>query len=337
MKSKLLLLCIIPTAGFNALFLRAADHRQQPPSAQQLMAAAHTLSDFTVAGPYALTAEVSLKSKDSRMRLANDQPPDGKLIIYRDHDKARADLQIGTYREDVLVLGRKQYIGPAHVLVETARLFIFDRSWDPEHPLPDGSAPRYMLGDVYRKKIHGSEAWCVDNHSKSNKSTFCFDAQRSVMLEQKSGSERTDFLDFMPSGDHFFPQTVEIRREYGPQIILSHIQVTPGPVPADSWVPPQGSIEVESCANQTFPVAEFSPEPGFPPAVKGNYTTATVLFSVVIDKTGKAVMAQPLVEDSYGFAAQSKKALQQWRFKPGSCQDRPVNVEMLLETSFSRN
>jgi len=81
---------LISTNGLSA---------QEPPTLQQLAAAAYKLADLTALRPYVLRAAVTAKPGDK------DQERTGQLTIYRDRDRARVELSLGSSRETRIVVG----------------------------------------------------------------------------------------------------------------------------------------------------------------------------------------------------------------------------------------
>lgn len=323
MNPKLLTACL----GLALLFPSVPATGKTPtPTPEELIEAAHRVSGLDALAPYTFTADVALAG-DSRR---------GTLVISRDGDKERVELKIGDYLERQISLGTTSYVEPKHALLEAVGFAGFDRSWDPKPRAAAAASPKPSFGKVSSKTISGQRAWCFDEHSKYVKTTLCFDAQRSVMLEKGRKKNLYEFLDFSPSRDQLLPQTVKITHEWLPDITLNNIRLSRGPLAPDLWVPAQDSLQMQHCDQDTKPPkAEFTPEPSFSPKARAAHKTGMVMLYAIITSKGQVAMAQSLNHDPFGFADQAEQAVKQWRFKPGTCGVVPINVQVTLEIDFN--
>ena len=296
------------------------------PKPQDLIEAAHKISGLDAFTPYTLTADVTLIG-DSRK---------GSLVIYRDGDKERVELKLGEYLEKQISLGTKSYIEPKHALLDAGGFATFDRSWDPRPPsISTAATPAPSFGKVSSKNFNGQSAWCFDEHSKYLKTTLCFDAQRSIMLEKGRKKNLYEFLDFAQFGNQLIPQTVKITNERLPDITLNNIRLSQRQLSPELWVPAEDSVEIRTCDRMKPPKAEFTPEPSFPSKARAAHKTGMVTLYTIINSAGKAIMPQSLNDDPYGFTDAGKEIVKQWRFRPGTCGGIPTNVQMTLELQFN--
>lgn len=322
MKRKL----IVVFSGLSLLasFCPPASAKTPTPTAEELIEAAHKTAGLDHVGVYVFTADLTFAGDARR----------GSLVIYRDKDKEKVELTIGDYSERQVLLGTKHYVEPMHAMLDAWNFAGLDRSWDPRPPTPAVSVSQPSFGKVSSKKVDRERAWCFDEHTKSLKATLCFDAQRTVMLERRRDKDRYDFLDYSQSGEQLLPHTIKIAQQRLPEVTVDNIRLERGPIPTDLWVPSANSIMEEKCEGLKPPKAEYTPEPSFPPKAHQERRTGEVVLYAVVSEQGKIILAQSLNHDSYGFAEQAKEAMKNWRFAPGTCDGKPVNVEMTVEMNF---
>jgi hypothetical protein len=87
------------------LSLVSASERQTP-SAQQLLDAAHKTTDLASVGAYSLEATLVVNPGNPKLERR------AKLMIVRDHDRARFTLESDSHTEERIILGSKQYVVP---------------------------------------------------------------------------------------------------------------------------------------------------------------------------------------------------------------------------------
>jgi hypothetical protein len=293
-----------------------------------LIEAAHTASGLDSSTPYTFTADVALAGETRK----------GTLVIYRDGDKKRVELKLGDYLEKQISLGNRRYVEPKHALLDAGGFADYDRSWDPKAPtLATAPAPEPSFGKVSAKKMAGERAWCLDEHMKKVKTTLCFDAQRPIMLEKRWEKIRYEFLDFSQAGE-LLPRTIKVTQDRLPEITLTNIRLSRGPITPELWAPSLNSVLVEDCEdlkNVKPPRAEYTPEPSFPPKASQERRTGKVVLYAIVNDTGKVAFPEALNEDPFGFTDQAKEAVRTWRFAPGTCNGKALNVPMVLEIEFN--
>lgn len=301
---------------------------QQRPSPQQLLDAAHKVSDLTSLGSYVLHANVVVNpgNRDERR---------GKLTISRDHDRARIILEFPGHTEERVISGDKVYIHPEQWMLFAAGLSEFDQSWDPGRPQKFALRAHPAFGNVHAEKSHERDAWCMDEKFDTGKNWLCFDAATSMLLRDgSSGKNHKEFLDHTSAGTQLYPQRVQVFRENVAPFEVNGITVTPAPLDEDVFKVPENSFEVEGCEAKTPPKVTSAPEPDFPKAARDSKRQATVVLYALVTKEGRIGAVQALGTDSYGFALNAEEKVKTWRFKPAMCNGHPVAAEMNIEVDF---
>jgi TonB family protein len=302
---------------------------QQAPSAQQLLDAAHKATDLSSLGPYVLHATVIVNPGDPKIER------DAKLTIVRDHDRARFTLESDGRAEERVVLGSKQFVVPGQGTLAGMGLANFDQSWDPGRPPQFATHETVSFGRVHRQKIQGHDAWCFDRKAKF-KSKLCFDAATSVLLrEDPSENHRDQYSDYTSSGAGLYPQKVQMVREKLAPFEIRQISITPTQLNNDTFKVPDNAIEVERCDFEESPKALHTPEPEFSDAARSAHAYGLVYLYVLINTEGNVAGVQALGTDAYGLAQNALNTVKTWRFKPATCNGRPVAAEMNIEVEFS--
>jgi TonB family protein len=301
---------------------------EQAPSAQQLLDANHKATDLSSAGAYSLEATLVVNPGNPKFERR------AKLMIVRDHDRARFTLESDGHTEERVALGAKQYIVPGQGALSAMGLRDFDYSWDPGRPPHFNTNERPSFGDVRKQKIQGKEAWCFDRKLPQAKTKLCFDAAKSMLVHEASTDSHTEYSDYASLGASMYPQRVQVFRGNMAPFELDQISITPAHTNEDLFKAPQNALEIERCEDEKPPVAISTPEPSFPSRAKDARQEAISVINVVLNNEGKVVSAEALGPDSYGFGNNSVDSIKSWRFKPATCNGRPVATELNVEMSF---
>jgi TonB family protein len=307
----------------------------QAPSAQQLLDAAHKVSDLSPLGPYVLTARVVLNPGDSKREHA------GTLTISHDHDLSRVELKIDGKDEVQTRRNHASYIVPSQTMLPASGLIGFDKSWDPLHWKEMENDDKYKLGKVHAENIGEHRAWCFDKKTAYMKFTLteklCFDATRPRLSRRGASTKtRTEFMDYTQMGEQEYPQKVSIIREHMAPIEVTDVHVVPATLSRELFKPPENAIEVESCANEQPPEPKHTPEPSFPARASAESKRGTVVLNVIVAKDGTVPMARSLTPDIYGFSESAEQTVRTWQFKPATCDGRAIAMEMNVEVNFNR-
>jgi TonB family protein len=303
---------------------------QQAPTPQQLLDAAHKATDLASAGAYTLQATLVVNPKNPKSERR------GTLMIVRDHDRARFTLEADGRTEERVVLGSKQFVIPGQGTLPAMGLKEFDYNWDPGRPPRFATHEKPSFGKVRRQKIQGRDAWCFDRKVPQWKTKLCFDAATSLLLHEGSSEKsRTEYSDYASFGTSMYPQKVQIFRENLAPFELDQIAIATAQSNDDVFKVPEKVIEVEDCDYKEPPKPIHTPEPEFPKDGRDAKEQGLVVLYVLVNTEGKVAELQALNTDSsYGFAQNALDMVKTWRFKPATCNGRPVAMEMNIEVDF---
>jgi len=308
---------------------------EKAPDPQQLLDAAHKASDLSQLGSYVLTARVIVNPSDSKKEQA------GTLTISRDQELSRIELKINGKDEVQIGRNRASYIVPNQMLLATSGLVGFDKRWDPLYRKETEIGDKYKLGKVHAENIGEHRSWCFDKKTTHVKFTLteklCFDATRPRLSRRGASTKtRTEFMDYMQTGEQEYPQKVSIIREHMAPIEVTDVHIIPATLSEELFKPPENAIEVESCANEEPPEPKHTPEPSYPARASAESKKGMVVLNVIVAKDGTVSMVRSLTPDGYGFSESAEQTVRTWQFKPATCDGRAIAMEMNVEVNFNR-
>jgi periplasmic protein TonB len=82
------------------------------------------------------------------------------------------------------------------------------------------------------------------------------------------------------------------------------------------------------------PIPIFQPEPEYSEEARKAKWQGTVMLSLVVDESGKAVGIKVTKSLGLGLDEKAIEAVQKWRFKPGTKDGKPVPVIASVEVNF---
>jgi len=320
-KNPLFLLILLLT-GATALA------KDDTPTAQELIDAAHGASDLSKLGPYTMTGLVML-DPDGKHK------PQGYVTIYRDGDRTRVDLELDGQKDSSLTLGDKRYSDPQRDLLAVVRVGHLDRSWDPgdASDVPVWIHPKSSFGAVKSSKSGAMPAWCVDKKTGTRKTRLCFDVLRGVLLsEETDAANQKKFLEFTSLGAVMFPRKIKLAVPGILPIEISQIQVTQQHFAADVFAIPKDTMEFETCDDMKPP--ERNPVDTQRLEEAWRLQTGAVGLDVIVTKEGKAGAVRVTNRAGRELDRIARDAVSAWTFKPASCAGHPVNFEMAVEVDF---
>jgi TonB family protein len=307
---------------------------EQPPSPQQLLDAAHKLSDLSPLGSYVLTARVVLNPGDSKREQA------GTLTISRDHEFSRVELKINGKDEVQIHRNHSSYVVPSQTLLPASGLIGFDKSWDPSRWKDMEGSDEYKLGKAHAETVGEHRAWCFDKKTTyikfASTEKLCVDVTRPNLLRRSVGKNRKEFTNYTQLGAQEYPQKVSIIRAHMVPMDVTDIHIVPATLSGELFKPPENAIEVESCANELPPQPKQTPEPSFPAHASAESRQGMVVLNVIVAKDGTVAMARSITPDDYGFSQSAEETVRTWHFKPATCDGRAIAMEMNVEVNFSR-
>jgi TonB family protein len=100
------------------------------------------------------------------------------------------------------------------------------------------------------------------------------------------------------------------------------------------FTPPRKAIELGRCSGiAAQPVPIFNPEPGYPTGADGEDTSVSL--SLIVDTQGKPQDIKVSQSGVKLFDEKAVEAVQQWRYKPGTCEGEPMPMEVRATVVFN--
>jgi TonB family protein len=173
------------------------------------------------------------------------------------------------------------------------------------------------------------------------KSAFCFEKKSGALFQKVSPERRPKnsvsvsclFGIYRPFGKFQVPREAACFEEKHHKIDLKVAELDLDPSPDTAlFQPPKGAIEIGDCTtHKTPPVPVHQAEPHFP---QGQPNSAIVTLAAIVDSSGKVEKVR--VENSGGkdFDASALAAINQWEFKPATCDGQPIPVEIKIEVDM---
>jgi hypothetical protein len=287
---------------------------------QQLVENSRKASDLSQVTPYQLNATVVLSTGTRHVA--------GTITILRDKGLYHLDLQLNGYREmrwikdNTLYIARTQPIPPPNILLMRQ----LDRLWR-ANVIPDGIKALKQSTD----KDHGKQIDCFESNQADWRSKLCFDPGTGVLVKAK-GLEFHDveFQDFSTFEQKYFPRHIIIREgdNLNPVLEVRDITIAKANHGGGEFDPPKGATMLPVC-DEVTPMRKIKDaNPEIPRNDLRRVGSAVVyLYGLVaIDGTLKDIAVEYSSGES--FTQSAKNALQQWRYTPAMCGDKPVPAEI---------
>lgn len=318
----LLLLCVVLCSA-SSLF--SEDNAAADP--HSLLQSAHEASGLVEAMPYQFRANVVYNPGPAEVK--------GQITIYRDKDRSRLDLQMGSYREMRLVLGNKLYIvrSTAFPAPGMSRLTDTDRAWD--RLIQDGDA---TLGAVSHKKIQNTQVDCFEVKGEQ-KHRLCYDTSRKLLLENQDEVHSIEFSDYQPVAEahQFYPRKIvvlaELERSEKPIFVVQDIAIAveKAVLPPSTFAVPENPLELETCENVQPAKLLASTRPQFPTSVMTRNAGVQGVYAYgIVDKDGRLQNIKVLSADA-GLQEAVVEALKQRKYAPAMCGSSPVASEQEIQ------
>jgi len=198
----------------------------------------------------------------------------------------------------------------------------------PLAPLSDETIKR-----VKDRKVNGTKVECteIDDQDKHTREV-CVDASAGTLVRQGTFLDR----EMMSVGTKFFPRFLSYVEDENP---LAEIQITEikptEQLPSSAFVPPAGSLSRPGCMNPSPSRLVHKVQPQYPDLERQRHVKGTVAIYALIGADGKPRDFRIVSGVTPGLNAASLDGVQQWRYRPASCNGTAVDVETVLTVNYS--
>jgi hypothetical protein len=196
------------------------------------------------------------------------------------------------------------------------------------------------VSKVRQRTVNSLQAECVEVELKDQrKPESCFDSATGNLLQISWWDTRYELAEYKSFGKRSFPSTIRIEL-YGrvaAELKIEELVELASPPEEELFRPPVGAAEWPVCEppNSYEPAkAEQLPRPKYPEEARASRKQGTLIAYAVIGTDGvprnlAVIVGQPwMVEPAL-------ESFRKWRYKPASCDGKPIPVETNLTMNFN--
>ena len=184
---------------------------------------------------------------------------------------------------------------------------------------------------VRTRKVNGIEVKCAEITSKAFTREICVDDSGALIRDHP-------FVDkeFVPLGARIFPHFLSYVEE-GKTVAEAEVTElkTTEPLPSSTFEVPAGAVSKPSCLNPMGGRLVRKVAPSYPDSERRAHVEGTVSIYAVIGMDGSLHDLRVVSGVSPGLNKASLDAVQQWHYEPYTCQNKPVEVESLIQVNYS--
>jgi hypothetical protein len=282
----------------------------------ELLARANALTDLATALPYELHAQIVIEPGSKHAQR-------GEITIYRDHARARTELQLGDFHQVEVIREGTRYVSRSR-LYPLAGLDVLTGLEDVvylRNEFPHVKFKRHF------RKVGGVPASCFDVRVLYSKIEFCFDENTGAVLEASDDSGwHGRFSGYTAVGEKSFPTKIELTQPGKPRHVeLSEIQVIRRRFDEASFAVPQDARAFTICNGITRAEgAGLDSDWGISRTGVGE-----IYVYAIVERDGSA-HDLAVYGGSKWMEKQVSKAARKWNFYPAHCGRTMIASEVVL-------
>lgn len=296
----------------------------------QLLSRASEISDIHHQGasPFTLKAEFRVHDRDKDEVGTYTE-------IWLSNEKWRREAVAGHSRRLELGSGRKKWmldedLNPRYFNTLSSN---FNLTTPPKEA---------KVKEVRNGVIGGLQVSCIRTESPFLKETYCVDPRDGTLLQRESVLKAADkskttvqFADYQPFGDRLFPRQIHQITERQGSIDITVSELS-SEVSSDAalFAAPVGAVELGNCdpGKTLRPQVQSSPDPEFP--ANAPNSQGYVVLSLVVGTDGKTHLIHVVQSGGEAFDVSAVRAVQQWKFRPATCQGEPIATMINVDVEF---
>ena len=195
------------------------------------------------------------------------------------------------------------------------------------------------------REVNGVVVHCLENISPLGATwAVCFDkisgtltAEISPLDISTGGGERVClYSDYQKFGEYVVARSYECDENNHPKIEARIVELTTDPAEDPTvFAPPEGAKESVNCLGLVkAPTEVHYQDPKVPRSFRGANTAVTM--SVVVGTDGRPHDLRVTSAPNRDYDRAAIAAVQQWRFRPATCDGEPMETQIVIETQFHR-
>jgi TonB family protein len=329
---------LLSYAAFFILAVSLIRADEPPRESAEMLARARKLEHLrtTSAAPFLLQAEI-------KAAIGKREIPGSYKLLWWSPDRWQEFVVLGDFRRmrDGVTDGYWQ-LRPLDYEPQT----IFDLDGLLNLPSLLEIRPEEKVGKARMRKIGGNSLSCVEIDRKGARTReLCFDPMTGLLVHAERadtaqpGSDRAvfDYSGPIAISTSQFPSKLRLQRgkDNSIEVSIGRLQLVSEVQPPP---PMSGSKDFEfwhTCLDPTPAVLENRVAPRVPDALKGTHAQGTVSFYGRIEPDGSLSHIKTLQSAASLLDRAAREAVEQWRYRPESCQGTPVKAETVIEIQFS--
>jgi TonB family protein len=192
------------------------------------------------------------------------------------------------------------------------------------------------------REVKGTGVHCLENNLGPSAARWavCFDkisGRLTAEISPHFGAARGERVclhsDYQKFGEYVVARSYDCDEDKHPKIEARVVELAADLAQDPTlFVPPEGAKESVNCIGSVKPPKQvYGPDPTPPRSFSG---TNVVTMSVVVGADGKPHDLKVTSVPNRGYDEAALAAVQQWRFKPATCDGEPMEAQIAVESKF---
>jgi TonB family protein len=193
------------------------------------------------------------------------------------------------------------------------------------------------------REVKGTSVHCLENSfgPSASRWALCFDKISGALTAEISplriGADRGERVcfhsDYQKFGKYMVARSYGCDEDKHPKLDARVVELAADLAQDPTlFVPPGGAKESVNCIGSVnLPKKVYGPDPTPPGSFGG---TNVVTISVAVGTDGKPHGLKVTSAPNSGYDQSALAAVQQWRFKPATCDGEPIETQIAVETEF---
>jgi TonB family protein len=197
---------------------------------------------------------------------------------------------------------------------------------------------RHIVKRVYDDDIEGTEGRCIDfetiHENDRIENQICVRKDSGYIFYARHGSTEATFSDFSPVWSIVKPRRITIDLPDKAKIVADSTYNDIEKSDPAEFKPIDGADVSDVCEKSTSPVVKYAPDPIYPLIARLGFYKGKVTGVVKVGQDGSVLNAAVVDSVQRDLDAAALEAVKKWKFKPGTCNGKPVNSVTQFSVTF---